>query len=268
MPDTRRRLPRSPRSSRSFRAWLPGLSWSQTFDLLRFARTRLAEDRLPQVAGSLTYTSVLALVPVLTIALAIFTAFPLFDSFRAALEAYFLRNLMPASIANTILDYLNQFSSKATRLSAVGAVVLIVTAISMIAMVDRTFNRIWRVRSQRPLVQRVIMYWTVITLGPLLLGFSFSMTAYLVAATNGLVGGTPMMGKLFYTLVSTLLTWGAFTLLYVVVPNRVIAWPDAAWAARWRRSPSRSASACSPSSSPTFIPTPWSTARWPRCRCF
>lgn len=211
------------------RAILPGLSWSQARDLLRFAAGRLAEERLPQVAGSLTYTSVLALVPVLTIALAIFTAFPLFDSFRTALEGYFLRNLMPPNIANTILGYLNQFSSKATRLSAVGAVFLIVTAISMIAMVDRTFNRIWRVRSSRPLINRVIMYWTVITLGPLLLGFSFSVTAYLLTATNGLVGGTAMVGSVFYTLVSTLLTWGAFTLLYVVVPNRVIAWPDAAW---------------------------------------
>ncbi|MGI4848954.1 MAG: YihY family inner membrane protein [Janthinobacterium lividum] len=214
---------------KTMRALSSGLSWDQARDLLKFAARRVAEERLPQVAGSLTYTSVLALVPVLTIALAIFTAFPLFDSFRTALEAYFLRNLMPPNIANTILGYLTQFSTKATRLSAFGAVFLIITAISMIGMVDRTFNRIWRVRSPRPLVQRVIMYWTVITLGPLLLGFSFSVTAYLLTATNGLVGASAMVGSVFYTLVSTLLTWGAFTLLYVVVPNRVIAWPDAAW---------------------------------------
>src|SRR3954453_11286781 len=86
--------------------------------LLRFARRRLTEERLPQVAGSLTFTTVLALVPILTIALAIFTTFPLFNTFRASLEAYFIKSLMPQAIANTILGYLSQFATKAARLSA------------------------------------------------------------------------------------------------------------------------------------------------------
>src|ERR1700712_3634305 len=105
------------------------LSWSQVRDLSRLAIRRLDEEQLPQVAGSLTFTTVLALVPILTIALAIFTTFPLFNPFRASLEAYFVQNLMPKGIANTILGYLTQFSTKATRLSALGAVALIVTAV-------------------------------------------------------------------------------------------------------------------------------------------
>src|ERR671927_104527 len=113
-------LPPPPRPA-MLAAFLRSFPLDDTLGLLRFARRRLREERLPQVAGSLTFTTVLALVPMLTIALAIFTTFPLFNTFRASLEAYFIQSLMPKAIANTILGYLTQFSSKATRLSAVGA---------------------------------------------------------------------------------------------------------------------------------------------------
>ncbi|MBK4734065.1 YihY family inner membrane protein [Noviherbaspirillum pedocola] len=198
-------------------------------DLLLFAMRRLREERLPQVAGSLTFTMVLALVPLLTIAFAIFTTFPLFNAFRDALESYLLRNLMPPGIANTILNYLNQFARQATKLSAVGAVALILTAVAMIGTVDRTLNRIWRVRAERPFVQRILMYWAVITLGPLLIGVSFSLTGYLFTATNGMVKRIPLLGELAYGLLSLGLSCGAFTLLYLVVPNRLVRPTDAAW---------------------------------------
>ncbi|MDL2335968.1 MAG: YihY family inner membrane protein, partial [Chloroflexota bacterium] len=123
---------------------------------------------------------------------------------------------------------LNQFASQATRLSAVGAVALIATAVAMIGTVDRTFNRIWRVRTGRPFAQRVLTYWAVITLGPLLIGVSISVTGYLFAATNGVVLKVPLLGAVMFTLVSLALTAGPFTLLYMVVPNRLIDWRDAA----------------------------------------
>lgn len=197
-------------------------------DLLLFAMRRLREERLPQVAGSLTFTMVLALVPLLTIAFAIFTTFPLFHAFRDALESYLLRNLMPPGMASTILNYLNQFARQATKLSAVGAVALILTAVAMIGTVDRTLNRIWRVRSDRPYVQRILMYWAVITLGPLLIGVSFSLTGYLFTATNGVVKRIPFFGELAYGLLSLGISCGAFTLLYMVVPNRLVRGADAA----------------------------------------
>jgi membrane protein len=203
------------------------LSDVQVRDLLRFAGRRLREERLPQVAGSLTFTTVLALVPVLTIALAVFTTFPLFVTFRRALESYFLRSLIPGGIANTILGYLNQFASQATRLSALGAAALIATAVAMVGTVDRTFNRIWRVRTGRPFAQRVLTYWAVVTLGPLLIGVSISLTGYLFTATNDVLK-VPLLGAMFYTLVSLALTSSTFTLLYMVVPNRVVDWRDAA----------------------------------------
>lgn len=204
------------------------LSWPQMRHLFRFAARRLDEERLPQVAGSLTFTTVLALVPILTIALAIFTTFPLFNTFRASLEAYFVRNLMPQGIANTILGYLTQFSSKATRLSAVGAVALIVTAVMMMLMIDRVFNQIWRVKTTRPITQRILIYWAIVTLGPLLIGASITLTSYVFTATNGVLRSSiPFSGGVLYSMISILLTTVAFTLLYIVVPNRLVEWRDA-----------------------------------------
>src|SRR5881397_3350792 len=215
--------------SSSHLSLLRGLSWPDVRNLFRFALRRLEEERLPQVAGSLTFTAVLALVPILTIALAIFTTFPLFNTFRTSLEAYFTQSLMPKAVANTVLGYLTLFATKATRLSAVGAIALIVTAVAMMGMIERAFNQIWRVRTARPFAQRMLVYWAIITLGPLLIGISISLTSYLFAATSGVVSGVPLIGAVFYTAISILLTTGAFTLLYVAVPNRLVDWRDAAW---------------------------------------
>ncbi|MDO9193634.1 MAG: YihY family inner membrane protein [Undibacterium sp.] len=206
-----------------------GITWSKLRNLFSFANKRLQEVRLPEVAGSLTFTTVLALVPILTIAFAIFTAFPLFNSFRTSLEAYFIQNLMPKGISNTILGYLTQFATKATRLSAVGGVVLIVTAVTTMAMIDKTFNQIWNVQRTRPVLQRILVYWAIVTLGPLLIGVSISVTSYLFTATNGVVSTIPLLGVVVYTLVSVAFTTGAFTLLYLTVPNCSVDWRDAAW---------------------------------------
>ena len=206
-----------------------GLSRSQLRDLWRFAVQRLNDDRLPQVAGSLTFTTILSLVPMLTIALAIFTAFPLFSTFRAALEAYFVQNLMPKGIANVVLGYLNQFASKSARLSALGGVALILTSVMTMATIDRVFNQIWRVKKTRPLLQRILVYWAIITLGPLLIGVSISFTSYLYSATNDVVTSVPLIGAVFYTVISVLISTAAFTLLYIAVPNQWVDWRDAFW---------------------------------------
>lgn len=197
-------------------------------DLWRFVLRRLNEERLPEVAGSLTYTTVLALVPVLTIAFAIFTTFPLFTTFRDSLEAYLFQSLMPKGIANTILDYLTQFSAKASKLSAFGAAFLIVTAIFMFGTVDRTLNRIWRVRETRPFLQRMVVYWAVMTVGPLLLGASLTAASELLPliGTQGRHDG--LLPGVSALLLSLLLSTLAFALLYQTVPNRQVDWREAA----------------------------------------
>jgi membrane protein len=206
-----------------------GLTWREVQDLFRFARRRLNEEKLPQVAGSLTFTTALALVPLLTIALAIFTTFPVFGNIRSALEAYFAQSVMPKGIANTILGYLTQFTNKATRLSAVGAIALVFTSTAMMGMIERAFNQIWHVRQTRQVSQRILIYWALVTLGPLLIGLSLTITSQLFMATSGIVNAVPLVGAMFYTTVSVALTTGAFTLLYMAVPNRYVDWRDAVW---------------------------------------
>jgi membrane protein len=206
-----------------------GLTWGETRDLVRFARRRLKEEKLPQLAGSLTFTTTLALVPLLTIVLAIFTTFPIFGHFRTALDSYFVQTVMPKAIANTILSNLTQFASKATRLSALGAVALLFTSTAMMNMIERAFNQIWRVRRPRPLVQRVVIYWALVTLGPLAFGLSLTLTSQLFLATGGLANAVPIIGAILTTLVSVALTTGAYTFLYMTVPNRYVDWRDAVW---------------------------------------
>ena len=206
-----------------------GLTWSEARDLFRFARRRLTEEKLPQVAGSLTFTTTLALVPLLTIILAIFTTFPVFSNFRTSLEAYFVQTMMPKGISNTIINTLTQFASKAKGISAVGAVALFITSAAMMGMIERAFNQIWKVRRTRPVGQRIMIYWALVTLGPLLLGLSISASSQLFVATSGLAKAAPFFSSLFYTLVSVGLTCGAFTLLYMLVPNRFVDWRDAVW---------------------------------------
>ncbi|MFC4931392.1 YihY family inner membrane protein [Massilia sp. GCM10023247] len=208
-----------------------GLTLGEARDLVRFARRRLREEMLPQVAGSLTFTTTLALVPLLTIVLAIFTTFPIFGQLRTALEMYFAQALMPKAISNTIISNLTQFASKATGLSLLGAVMLLVTTSTMMGMIERVFNQIWRVRRPRPLMQRMLVYWALITLGPLLFGLSISLTTQLFMATGGVTKSLPLLGTVLSTLASVALSTGAYTLLYVAVPNRYVDWRDALWGA-------------------------------------
>lgn len=202
-----------------------GLSLRQVGDLVRFARRRLTEARLPQVAGSLTFTTTLALVPLLTIVLAIFTTFPVFGQLRTALDTWFTQALMPRPIADTISSNLNHFASQAKGLSVVGAVALLLTTASMMSMVERAFNQIWGVRRPRVLVQRIVVYWALVSLGPILFGLSLTATSRLFTVTESV----PFLGALFYTLVSVALTTGAYTLLYTTVPNRGVDWRHAFW---------------------------------------
>lgn len=210
---------------------LRGLTLAEARDLLRFAARRLREERLPQVAGSLTFTSTLALVPLLTIVLAIFTMFPAFGQLRTTLDAWFVQNLMPRAIASTISGNLTQFADKAKGLSAVGAVALLFTSIATMSLIERVFNRIWSVRRPRPLLQRLLVYWALLSLGPLLFGLSITFTSQIIDATGGLQGNARALGTLFYTLASVAVTTGGYTLLYMTVPNRAVAWRDAFWGA-------------------------------------
>jgi len=195
--------------------------------VLDFAARRAREMRLPQVAGSLTFTTVLALVPLLAVALSIFASYPMFANLRSALERNFIRELLPEQYAGVLERYLDLFATKATQLTVVGLGFVVVTAIAMIWTVDRTLNELWLVRQQRPLAQRLAVYWGLITIGPLLIAGSLAATSYLVSMSNGLVQQLPAVVRAVVDYLPLVVSGFAYAALFVVVPNRQVQWRDA-----------------------------------------
>lgn len=196
-------------------------------DVLAFAAGRTRDVRLAQVAGSLTFTTVLSIVPLLAVALSVFTAFPLFAEYRAALEQLLLRELLPPQIAVTTLRYLNDFTAKATGLTAFGLLFLIVTALLMILTVDRALNDIWNVRQRRGLVARVLVYWALLTLAPLVIGASLSATSYLLSTSGTTLAESQGVLRALLDVLPFVLGGLALSTLYVIVPNRRVLWRDA-----------------------------------------
>lgn len=199
----------------------------QAREVFAFALRRGRDVRLAQVAGSLTFTTVLSLVPLLAVALAVFSAFPLFAEYRVALEKLLLRELLPPQISSTILRYLNDFAAKATGLTAYGLVFLVITALLMILTVDRALNDIWRVRQQRRVIARILVYWALLTLGPLAVGASLSATSYVLSVTAGATHGSGGLVNLMFDFGPFVLGGLALAALYVIVPNRRVLWRDA-----------------------------------------
>lgn len=196
-------------------------------DTARTLRERFREDRLGVTASSLTFTTLIALVPLVTVMLAVFSAFPMFASFQGALEKYFLQSLVPDGIAKPVLDALTQFAAKATRLGAAGLVVLGVTALALMLTIDRALSAIWRVRRPRSIARRVLVYWAMLTLGPLLLGISLSLTATVLTSSKGVLGTLPGGLGLLLNIIEFVVLAGGMAGLYRYVPNTEVRWRHA-----------------------------------------
>lgn len=189
---------------------------------------RLMEDRLALTASSLTYTTVLALVPLLTVVLSVFTLFPVFDDMEAALSEWLSASFIPASIAGNVMEYLTQFASQARNLGLVGIAALAVTALSLILTIDKTLNQIWRVSERRSLGARVLIYWALLTLGPIALSASIAMSSYVLSVSRGFLPVLPGAAEVLIVLSQVALSLASLTLLYRYVPHTSVRWRDAA----------------------------------------
>jgi len=199
--------------------------WANTVHTLR---ERFREDRLGLTAGSLAFTTIISLVPLVTVGLAVFSAFPMFVQMEAGLQKWLVSSLVPDNIAKPVLTYLSQFAGKAGKIGWTGAVVLFATALALVLTIDRKLNDIWRVRRPRPLTQRVLVYWAALTLGPLLLGGSLSMASYALSASKGLVAAIPGGLKLVFDALEFAMVALGLALLYRHVPNTRVEWTHAA----------------------------------------
>lgn len=201
--------------------WVEGI-----VKVFRFAAQRADEKKLLQVTSSLTLTTVLAIVPMLAIVLSLFTAFPVFQEFRVALNDFLTKSLMPPAVSDNIMEYLNQFALQASRLTAIGSVFLVVTSVLLIMTIDKTFNDIWHVTRQRPLPQRALVYWTVITLGPLVVSASLWATSFVARESMGLIKDVSEPVSIAISFIPVVLTGLGFAALFVVVPNCRVFWRD------------------------------------------
>ncbi len=195
-------------------------------DLLRIFGERFAEDRCIQIASSLTFTTLLSLVPIVTVTLTVASAFPVFKSLLGHLQAFVMANMVPESV-DAISSYARQFSENAARLTAVGILILGVTALMLMFTMERAFNDIWRVSWQRPLLHRILVFWTALTIGPLCIGASLSLTSYVITLSLGLIEEVRSVSAVVLKIVPVLLTSLAFALLYFTVPNRQVLKRDA-----------------------------------------
>ena len=193
----------------------------------RALRTRFAEDRLGLTAGSLTFTTLISLVPLVTVMLAIFTAFPMFSAFQASLEKLFLQHLVPEAIARPVLGALTQFASKANRIGVMGLLGFIATALALILTIDRALNRIWRAPRRRSLGQQVLIYWSALTLGPLVLGALLSLASYALSASAGWKRAVPWSHGLIIDALQLILLTAAMAGLYRFVPQASVLWRHA-----------------------------------------
>lgn len=193
---------------------------------LRLVYQRFNEDRLNSVAQALSYTTVLSLVPLTTLAFGLFSVFPVFEKWMMALQSFLYSHFVPAS-GDVIQKYLNQFANKSAQLTAVGLAFLVVTALMLMATIEQTFNDIWRVTQRRKAMYRFLMYWALLTLGPLLLGLSMSLTASLTALPALRNSGFGAVWQTFLAMLPFLATALAFMLLYSLVPNATVYWRHA-----------------------------------------
>lgn len=188
------------------------------WDFSKLLVRNYAEDGCQSTAAALTYQTLFALVPLLTITYTISSAFQAFSGLGDQLQTFVFDNVLPENVA-VVQDYLQEFSDQAKNLSVPSLLVIAVTAFLMMYTIEKSFNEIWRIKEPRHGFQRILMYWAILSLGPVLMGIGLAITVYLfslpfltdVAGTSNLIALIPIV-----------LNTAAFTLMYITVPNCVV----------------------------------------------
>jgi len=189
--------------------------WMQYFN-------RCIDDQITINAGYLAYVTLLSLVPLIAVGVAIFSAFPGFESTRLAIESFLFTNFVPTS-SDVIKEHISSFASNANQMTAVGIGFLAVIALLLIRNVDATLNRIWRVKKKRPMMISFAVYWMVLSLGPVLLGASIGVTSYIVSLVSFADQGIPGFSGFLLKLLPYAISMAGFIMLYTLVPNTRVA---------------------------------------------
>ena len=196
--------------------------WSVSRQFITAVLRRFAENRCSDNAAALTYTTLFAVVPVMTVTYSMLSAIPSMQGVSDTIQNFIFSNFVP-STGEVIQSYLQNFSQQARKLTVVGVGFLVVTSFMMLKTIDKSLNQIWQVDRVRRGVNGFLLYWAILSLGPLFLGGGFLLTSYLasiklVSDTTAMFGAERWLLKLMPLLLSTLI----FTLLYSAVPSRKV----------------------------------------------
>jgi membrane protein len=178
-------------------------------------------DRITVSAGHLAYVSLLSLVPFIMVFFTILSAFPAFAKVRGELESLIFTNFLPAA-GDQVQQYMGEFVANASSMGAIGILSLVVVALLLISNIDKTLNRIWKSKSERPIIFTFAIYWMVLTLGPLLIGSSVIVSSYLVGLANYAEEYTPGITTVLLKIVPFITSLCAFFIIYMLVPNKRI----------------------------------------------
>ncbi len=198
------------------------------FQFLRFLTRHFFEDNCQQKAASLTYTTMLSIVPILTVLLMILSSVPALAAARAQIYEVIYSNLLPQSSLQ-VSKYINSFAEKSTNLTAIGVMILFVTTIVTLTTVERAFNQIWRVEERSGGLKSMLRYWTIVTLGPLVLGTAFiaSSTVQSLSFLNRQIAGYGIDWSFWVQLVSIGITVAGFIGMYWFIPKARVPFKSA-----------------------------------------
>ena len=172
-----------------------------------------------QVASSLAFTSLLSFVPLLTVMFGLFGEISVLQNFSTLIQNFIFANFVP-EFGQTIEQYIYIFSMKASQLTISGSVFLVLIAMMLLATIDNSFNRIWKIKKKRNLIKRILIYFSLLIMGPLLIGIGLALTSYLLSipviadVDTTFNVKTHLLGWLPFLMTSI-----AFILLYILVPN-------------------------------------------------
>lgn len=203
------------------------MKFARLLDFIRYVLVRFFQHNCTEVAASLTFTTLLSLVPLIAIALSVVAAFPAFAEYSAEIKAFILNTMVPEAANKVIAVYMQQFADNAVQLTAIGTAFLGITALALMLTIDKSLNAIWRVTQLRPLLHRLLIYWATLTIGPLFIGASLSLTSWLMRISLGLTHDIPGINGALLQLAPLLLTSIAFSIPYLIVPNRRVPWRHA-----------------------------------------
>jgi membrane protein len=191
--------------------------------LFRTFFSRFKEENMAMVSAALAFTTLLALVPLVTVAVSFVSAFPYFDVIVGRLDSFFVDVLLPSKSGKTIVTYVMTFVQKSRRLTGMGLFLLGATSFFLLSTIERTFNHLWNAKQPRPLLRRLRLYTTVIILGPLILGAMAGAMSFAVTTAMGFMDEPTSLHRELFKYAPLLLLWGFFSFLYHSVPNAHVA---------------------------------------------